>query len=50
LPYDQSLYLDFFTLATSITNGAKIYAKVDTGTVTIGRRNIKLSRKSKGGL
>lgn len=49
-PYDQSLYLDFFTLATSIANGAKLYAKVDTGTITIGRRNIKLSRKSKGGL
>ncbi len=50
LPYDQSLYLDFFTLTTALTNGAKIYARVDTGTITLGRRNIKLSRKSKGGL
>jgi hypothetical protein len=50
VPYDQSLYLDFFTLATAVTNGAKIYAKVDSGSITIGRRNIKLSRKSKGGL
>lgn len=50
LPYDQSLYLDFFTLVTALTNGAKIYARVDTGTITLGRRNIKISRKSKGGL
>ena len=46
-PYDQSLPLDFFSLATFKTNGGKIYARTDTGTVTIGRRNIKISRKSK---
>jgi len=46
-PYDQSLPLDFFTLATFKANGGKIYARTDTGTVTIGRRNIKISRKSK---
>jgi len=50
VPYDQSLYLDFFTLVTALTNGARIYARVDTGTLTISRRNIKISRKSKGGL
>lgn len=49
-PYDQSLNLDFFTLSTALTNGVRIYARVDTGTITIGRRNIKITRKSKGGL
>jgi len=46
-PYDQSMPLDFFGLATFKANGGKIYARTDTGTVTIGRRNIKISRKSK---
>lgn len=46
-PYDQSMPLDFFALATFKANGGKIYARTDTGTVTIGRRNIKISRKSK---
>lgn len=46
-PYNQSMPLDFFTLTTFLTNGGKVYAKTDTGTVTIGRRNIKVSRKSK---
>lgn len=45
-PYNQSMPLDFFALSTFLTNGGKIYAKTDTGTVTIGRRNIKISRKS----
>lgn len=48
IPYDQSLPLDYFSLSTFIANGGKLYAKVDTGTITIGRRNIKISRKSKG--
>jgi len=47
-PYDQSLPLDFFCLSTFLTNGGKLYMKTDTGSVTIGRRNIKLTRKSKG--
>lgn len=47
-PYKQSLMLDFYTLSTFLANGGKIYAKVDTGSVTIGMRNIKISRKSKG--
>jgi hypothetical protein len=47
IPYGQSLMLDFFSLSTFLTNGGKIYAKTDTGTITIGRRNIKISRKSK---
>jgi len=47
-PYDQSLPLDFFALATFVTNGGKVYMRTDTGTVTIGRRNIKITRKSKG--
>ena len=46
-PYDQSLSLDYFSLATFLSNGGKLYAKTDTGSVTIGRRNIKISRKSK---
>jgi len=46
-PYDQSMPLDYFSLATFLANGGKLYARVDTGTVTIGRRNIKISRKSK---
>lgn len=47
-PYSQNLLIDFFSLSTFITNGGKIYAKVDAGSVTIGTRNIKISRKSKG--
>jgi len=46
-PYDQSLPIDYFALATFLANGGRLYARVDTGTVTIGRRNIKISRKSK---
>jgi len=41
------LPLDYFALATFLANGGRLYARVDTGTVTIGRRNIKISRKSK---
>jgi len=46
-PYPQSLPIDYFALATFLANGGRLYARVDTGTVTIGRRNIKISRKSK---
>jgi hypothetical protein len=46
-PYDQSLPLDFFSLTTFLSNGGRLYAKVDTGSVTLTRRNIKISRKSK---
>jgi len=46
-PYDQSMPLDYFALATFLANGGRLYARVDSGTVTIGRRNIKISRKSK---
>jgi len=49
-PYRQDLPIDFYTLATFKANGGKIYARVDTGTVTIGDRGIKLSRKGKGTL
>lgn len=48
IPYKQSIDLDYFSLITFVTNGGKLYAKTDSGTVTIGRRNIKISRKSKG--
>jgi len=47
-PYRQNLPLDFYTLTTFVTNGGKIYARVDTGTVTIGNRAIKISRKGRG--
>lgn len=47
IPYDQSLPIDFFALSTFLANGGRLYAKVDTGSITIGRRNIKISRKSK---
>lgn len=47
IPYDQSMPLDFFTLSTFLANGGKLYGKVDSGSVTIGRRNIKITRKSK---
>jgi len=47
-PYDQSMPLDYFTLATFVANGGRLYARTDTGSVTISRRNIKISRKSKG--
>lgn len=48
IPYNQSLILDFFSLNTFLANGAKLYAKVDTGTITIGKRGIKITRKAKG--
>lgn len=48
VPYDQTLILDFFSLATFVTNGGKLYMRTDTGTVTIGKRNIKITRKTKG--
>ena len=47
LPYNQSMPLDYYALGTFLANGGKLYAKVDSGTVTIGRRNIKVTRKSK---
>lgn len=47
IPYDQSMPLDFFTLSTFKANGGRLFARVDAGSVTIGRRNIKISRKSK---
>jgi hypothetical protein len=48
IPYSQSIDLDYFSLSTFITNGGRIYARTDAGTITIGRRNIKITRKSKG--
>jgi len=48
IPYDQSLDLDYFSLTTFVTNGGRLFMKTDAGTITIGRRNIKISRKSKG--
>ena len=48
VPYKQNLPIDFFTLTTFLTNGGKIYARVDSGTVTVGGRAIKLSRKGRG--
>jgi len=47
-PYRQNIPIDFFTLATFIANGGKVYARVDAGTVTIGSRAIKISRKLRG--
>jgi len=49
-PYRQNIPIDFFTLATFMANGGKVYARVDTGTITIGSRAIKISRKFKGTL
>lgn len=49
-PYKQSLPIDFFALSTFNTNGGKIYARVDTGTVTVGARGIKITRKGNGDL
>jgi hypothetical protein len=47
IPYSQSIDLDYFSLGTFLANGGKLFAKVDSGTITIGRRNIKITRKSK---
>lgn len=47
-PYRQTLPLDFYTLSTFVTNGGKIYARVDAGTITVGSRAIKISRKGRG--
>ena len=47
-PYRQNLPLDYFSLLTFVSNGGKVYARVDTGTVTIGGRAIKISRKGRG--
>jgi len=50
VPYDHSLALDYFSLSTFLANGGKLYARVDSGSITIGRRNIKITRKSSGTL
>jgi ribosomal protein S18 len=50
VPYRQSVYLDFFSLTTFITNGGKIYIRTDTGTVTVGDRAIKITRKGRGSI
>jgi hypothetical protein len=47
IPYKQSIDLDYFSLATFLSNGGRLYAKTDSGSITIGRRNIKITRKSK---
>jgi len=47
-PYRQNLPLDYFSLTTFVTNGGVIYARVDAGTVTVGARAIKISRKGRG--
>lgn len=47
-PYRQNLPFDFYSLTTFVSNGGKIYARVDTGTVTIGSRALKISRKFSG--
>lgn len=46
-PYKQSLALDYYTLETFKTNGGRVFARTDSGTITIGARSIKISRKSK---
>jgi len=46
-PYRQNLPIDFYTLSTFVTNGGKVYARVDTGTITVGSRALKISRKFK---
>lgn len=47
IPYKQSIDLDYFSLSTFLANGGRLYAKTDSGSITIGRRNIKITRKSK---
>jgi len=46
-PYRQNLPIDFYTLSTFVTNGGKVYARVDVGTITVGSRALKISRKFK---
>ena len=46
-PFEQSLPLDFFSGDTFLANGAKIYARTDSGSFTITDRGIKITRKGK---
>lgn len=44
IPYDQSIN---FNIETFVANGGRIFMRVDTGSVTIGKRNIFINRLSK---
>lgn len=46
-PYRQSTILDFFSLTTFLANGGKLFMRTDSGSVTIGTRNLKISRKAR---
>ena len=48
IPYDQSILFDFFSRTTFLANGGKIYARTDSGSVTITNRNLFIERKYKG--
>ena len=48
LPYTISMGFPYFTLATFIANGAQIFLNTDTGTVTLGKKQISIHRISKG--
>ena len=48
-PYQVSIGLPIFSLATFLTNGGQIFLKTDTGTVTITERQISIHRISSGG-
>ena len=48
LPYTVSMDFPYFTLATFVANGAQIFLSTDTGTVTLGKKQISIHRISKG--
>ena len=48
IPYDQFILFDFFSRSTFLTNGGKIYARTDSGSVTITSRKLFIERKYKG--
>jgi hypothetical protein len=47
-PYPLSVSFNYFTLTTFIANGARIFLSTDTGTVSLGGRDILISKLSSG--
>ena len=43
-PYSTSFTIPIFALATFIANGGQLFAKVDTGSITISNRSIFITR------
>lgn len=47
-PFDLSISFHYFSLSTFLSNGGQLFLKTDTGTVTVGKRSLMISRSSNG--